>query len=187
MSQGRKVSTGALERGAVRPFEFSSFHYAWKGCWSAPRLMLKSWPLFFSFLLFSFFGRPEAYGVPRPGIRSKPQLQPMLDPWPTVLGGALNLPPSAAETPPILLHHSGNSSWPLLTWVWHGYSTVAPRGSSRLWILTFRNAVYISGTDLSYEKCVALAFKHCFLNKLRLEICDKPSSDKWCDPQTPTM
>lgn len=28
------------------------------------------------FFFFSFFGRPAAYGVARPGIRSKPRLQP---------------------------------------------------------------------------------------------------------------
>ena len=36
---------------------------------------------FFFFFLFSCFGRPAAYGAPRPGIRSELQLQPMLHLW----------------------------------------------------------------------------------------------------------
>ena len=34
--------------------------------------------LFIFFIIFFFFGRPMAYGVPGPGIRSEPQVQPML-------------------------------------------------------------------------------------------------------------
>ena len=33
------------------------------------------------FFFFSFFGRPTAYGVPRPGIRFEPQLQTKPQPW----------------------------------------------------------------------------------------------------------
>ena len=37
--------------------------------------------MFVFVVIFFFFGRSEAYGVPRPGIRSKLQLQPVLQLW----------------------------------------------------------------------------------------------------------
>ena len=64
--------------------------------------------------LFLCFGRPAACGVPKPGIRSEPQLQPMSQLWqrqifePTLLGRGSNLRPEAAETPLFLLCCDGN-------------------------------------------------------------------------------
>ena len=52
----------------------------WQGMVLSP--LPNMWPLFIFFLSFFlsfFFGCPVAYGVPRSGIRSKPQLQPT--PW----------------------------------------------------------------------------------------------------------
>ena len=43
------------------------------------KLVLAGFYFIYSFIyLFLFFGRPAAYGVPRPGIRSEPQFRPML-------------------------------------------------------------------------------------------------------------
>ena len=69
----------------------------------------------FCFFFFSFFGHPMAYGVLGPGIRSEPQLWPMLHLWqcqpllPAMLGQGLSPYPGTAEKLPILLCHSGNS------------------------------------------------------------------------------
>ena len=43
----------------------------------SPRTSLGTHGLFL-FLFFFFFGFPLVYGVPRPGIRSKPEVQPAL-------------------------------------------------------------------------------------------------------------
>ena len=56
-----------------------------------------------------------AYGAPRPGIRSEPQLQTKLQLWQrqilkhTVLVWGLNLYPGAVNMGPILLCHIGNT------------------------------------------------------------------------------
>ena len=73
----------------------------------------------FAFLLFSpsfllSFFPTAAYGVPGPGIRSDPQLEPrkLWQPLilsPTVLGWRWNLHPGSAEIMLIPLCHSGNS------------------------------------------------------------------------------
>ena len=55
------------------------------------------------FIIISCWGCPVAYGVLRPGIRSKPQLRPKPQPWqcqilnPLYRGWELNLHPSAPE------------------------------------------------------------------------------------------
>ena len=65
------------------------------------------------FFFFSFLAM--AYGSPGPGIDSEPDLRPTPQLWQRQI---LNLPcpsgdqtpvPATAETPSILLHHSGNS------------------------------------------------------------------------------
>ena len=62
-----------------------------------------------------FFGCPVAYGVPGPGIRSKPRLWPQLQLqqcWilnPVCRAGGSNLRPSALKRLPIPLCYSGNS------------------------------------------------------------------------------
>ena len=67
------------------------------------------------FILFLIFGRPEAYGVPGPGIRSEPQSQPKPQLWQHRILKSLcqaqgsNLCPCTPKILPILLHHSGNS------------------------------------------------------------------------------
>ena len=50
------------------------------------------------FLLFFFFGRPTAYGVPGPRIRSEPQLWRHQILQPVALSRGWNLSPGAAET-----------------------------------------------------------------------------------------
>ena len=79
-------------------------------------LPFNDFPFHFPFLggfICFFFGHPTGYGVPRPGFRSKPQLQHDLQKCQilkaTVLGQGSNLHPSAPETPQIPLCHSGNS------------------------------------------------------------------------------
>ena len=74
---------------------------------------------FFSFLSFLFvcfpiFGRPGAFGVPQPGIRSESQLRPTaaaatLDPLPHCAGLGLTLRPDAAEAPPIQFSTAGTT------------------------------------------------------------------------------
>ena len=59
--------------------------------------------------LFFFFCRPVSYGVPRPGIRSEPQMWQCQILYATVPGQELNLCPGSAETPLIPLHHNRNS------------------------------------------------------------------------------
>ena len=68
---------------------------------------------FFFFFFFFFFAHPVVYRVPRPGSRSEPQLWQcqMLSNW------GLTLRPSAPETPLIPLHHCGNSSTCVFTWL----------------------------------------------------------------------
>ena len=71
----------------------------------------------FPTLFFFFFGHPMAYGVSRPGIRSKVHLWPMpqlqqcqilnLPCW-----AGTNLRPSDPEMPLIFLCHSRNTSFP---------------------------------------------------------------------------
>ena len=67
-----------------------------------------------SFFLFFFIGHPAVYGVPRPGIKSKLELQPMPQLWqcqplnPLCQAGGGTRVLDTAETPSILLHHSGN-------------------------------------------------------------------------------
>ena len=75
-------------------------------------LFIKSWGLLCFSTLFSFFGCSMAYGVPRPGIRIKPQFQPMLQLYPfnpLCQARMWSLSPGTAETPLILLCHSENS------------------------------------------------------------------------------
>ena len=62
---------------------------------------------YYYYFFFFIFGHLEAYGVPGPGIRPKPQL--LLGPQPTVLGQRLNPCPSAPKMLLIPLLHSGNS------------------------------------------------------------------------------
>ena len=57
---------------------------------------------------YFFFGRPAVHGVPRPGIRSKPQVRPMPGSL-THCAWESNLHPRTLKTPLIPLHHSGNS------------------------------------------------------------------------------
>ena len=74
-------------------------------------LFIKSWGLLCFSTLFSFFGCSMAYGVPRPGIRIKPQFQPMLQLYPfnpLCQARMWSLSPGTAETPLILLCHSRN-------------------------------------------------------------------------------
>ena len=85
------------------------------GCW-----VINSFFSFLSFFFF-FFCRPETYGVPGPGIRSKLQLWSISQlPWcpicnPLCQGWGSNLHPSVPKVSPILLHHSRNS-WVIKSW-----------------------------------------------------------------------
>ena len=60
--------------------------------------------LSFLFFFFFFFSRPTPYGVPRPGIKSKLELQPTLQLWqqqilnPLHRVGDQTLVPVAADT-----------------------------------------------------------------------------------------
>ena len=68
-----------------------------------------------SFFCFVLFCHPTAYRVPRPGIRSEPQLQPMPQlrhHWilnPLCWTGGLNLCSRALEMPLIPLYHRGHA------------------------------------------------------------------------------
>lgn len=68
-----------------------------------------NWPLF----LF-FFGHPTADGVPRPRIRSEPQLRPKLQEARCLThrapAGEWNQCPSTPQTPPLPLCQSRNSA-----------------------------------------------------------------------------
>ena len=71
---------------------------------------------------FFFFGHPVAYGVPRPGIRSNPQLRPMpqlqeLKSLNHCAGPGIQSASQCPEMLPILLCHSRNSNTVLLTQV----------------------------------------------------------------------
>ena len=87
-----------------------------------PKPSKRRWPTetlpVFIFVFISFFGHPKAHGVPRPGLRSQPQLPPVPQLQqrqilsPTVPGQGSNLHPSTAEPPPIPLCHSRASRLP---------------------------------------------------------------------------
>ena len=68
------------------------------------------------FILSYLFGHPVAYGVPRPGIRSEPQLRPMPQLGQRqILYAGPGIKPlcGVAEMLPILLCHSRNSFFTL--------------------------------------------------------------------------